>query len=549
MNPSTALARVLVDELVRHGVREAVLAPGSRSAPLAYALHAADAAGLLRLHVRVDERSAGFLALGLAKGSHRPVPVVTTSGTAVANLHPAVLEAHHANVPLVVLSADRPAELRGTGANQVTDQVKVFGGAVEAFVELPAPDVVPDTSGRWRATLSRALHATARGPVHVNVCLRDPLVPDDDGGLPAALDGRPGGAAWSLDLREETHERVTLPLGPRTVVVAGDDAGPPARQLAERAGWPLLAEPSSGSRTGTAPIGTYRLLLGLPELADAVERVVVLGHPTLSRPVTRLLSRADVEVVAVGTGTRPDPGSQVSRVLGAVGVDGPDDPAWRDRWTVADVATRAAMDDVLAAEPSIAPQQLAHEVSAALRPGGLLVVGSSSPVRDLDLTAVSHPVGERRMVMANRGLAGIDGMLSTAIGVALARRSTHALAYVGDLTFLHDTNGLLIGPDEPRPDLRVVVASDDGGSIFAGLEHGAPSRSATFERLFATPTGTDLGAWCAAARVPHERITDLGRLRDVLASPCHGLEVVEVPLDRTRRRDLDARLAACARLA
>ncbi|MDO9379289.1 MAG: 2-succinyl-5-enolpyruvyl-6-hydroxy-3-cyclohexene-1-carboxylic-acid synthase [Nocardioidaceae bacterium] len=549
MNPSTALARVIVDELVRHGVREAVLAPGSRSAPLAYALHAADAAGLLRLHVRVDERSAGFLALGLAKGSHRPVPVVTTSGTAVVNLHPAVLEAHHAGVPLVVLSADRPAELRGTGANQVTDQVKVFGGAVRAYVELPAPDVVPATSGPWRAALSRALQATRLGPVHVDVCLRDPLVPDDDTGLPASLAGRPDGLAWSLDLREEAHERVTLPLGPRTVVVAGDDAGPPARQLAERAGWPLLAEPSSGSRTGTAPIGAYRLLLGLPELADAVERVVVLGHPTLSRPVTRLLSRPDVEVVAVGSGTRPDPGNQVARVLGAAGVDGPDDPAWRDRWATADAATRQAMDEVLSAEPAIAPQVLAHEVSAALRPGGLLVVGSSSPVRDLDLMAVAHPVGERRMVMANRGLAGIDGMVSTAIGVALARRSSHALAYVGDLTFLHDTNGLLLGPHEPRPDLRIVVASDDGGSIFSGLEHGDASRAATFERLFATPTGADLGAWCAAAGVPHERVTDLGRLRDVLASDCHGVEVVEVPLDRSRRRGLDARLAACARLA
>ncbi|WP_130014635.1 2-succinyl-5-enolpyruvyl-6-hydroxy-3-cyclohexene-1-carboxylic-acid synthase, partial [Serinicoccus sediminis] len=220
MHPSTALATVLVDELVRAGVREAVLSPGSRSAPLAYALEEADRTGRLRLHVRIDERSAGFLALGLARGGGAPVPVVTTSGTAVANLHPAVLEAHHSGVPIIVLSADRPAELRGTGANQTTVQPGIFAGAVRWEVDLPAPEAVTAGAGaHWRSTVCRALAAAVstggpgRGPVHLNVSFRDPLAPglapagagggsaDADADADAepgadGLTGRPGGAPW-----------------------------------------------------------------------------------------------------------------------------------------------------------------------------------------------------------------------------------------------------------------------------------------------------------------------------------------------------------------
>ncbi|MGI8954030.1 MAG: 2-succinyl-5-enolpyruvyl-6-hydroxy-3-cyclohexene-1-carboxylic-acid synthase [Nocardioidaceae bacterium] len=548
MNPSTALARVLVDELVRAGTRDAVLAPGSRSAPLALALQAADGRGDLRLHVRVDERSAGFLALGLAKGSHRPVPVFTTSGTAVANLHPAVLEASHAGVPLIVVSADRPAELRGTGANQTTDQVKIFGSAVRSFAEIAAPEQVPASTAAWRSGVSRLLRDAATGPVHLNVCLRDPLVLDtQDSQLDAALLGRPRGAPWSAVEGGLAATAVLLPLGPRTVVIAGDDAGPPARQLAEHAGWPLFAEPSSGSRTGTHPISTYRLLLGVPSLARDVERVLVYGRPTLSRPVIQLLAREDVEVVAVAAGRVTDPAHRVSRVLGAATVAGAGDTDWLERWRCADTATLAAVDGVLAAQEGLPPLTVAREVSAAVPPGGLLVVGSSNPVRDLDLMAIAHPVGERRMVLANRGLAGIDGMVSTAVGAALGRHSSRSLAYVGDLTFLHDTNGLLIGPGEPRPDLTIVVASDDGGSIFASLETGGPVHAAAFERVFATPTGVDLAALCAAHAIAHRVVRDAASLRAALAVAPTGIEVVEAVVDRGGRRALDAELVRAAR--
>src|SRR5690625_2437360 len=397
MNPSTAVARTIVDELVRFGVREAVLAPGSRSAPLAYALHDAHARGHLRLHVRVDERSAGFLALGLTKGSHRPVPVITTSGTAATNVHPAVLEASHVRVPLVVLSADRPAELRNTGSNQTTDQVKLFGDAVARFAEIPALDAPPGDTSDLRSVVARTLGAGSAGPVHLNVCFREPLVPDDGDIAP----GRPAGAPWTTREYRDEPSWTPLPKGPRTVVVDGDDAGPPARLLAQAADWPLFAEPTSGSRTGTHPIGTYRLLLSRAHLADLIERVVVFGHPTLSRPITRLLDRADVEVVVVAP-----PGAPVvrgaSRVVGAV--EHPDAVAdgWLDEWRAADDELREQIDNVLVEQDSLTPYDVARAVSRAVPPEGLLVVGSSNPVRDLDLMALPYPVGERRIGRASR---------------------------------------------------------------------------------------------------------------------------------------------------
>jgi len=547
MNPSTLLARTLVDELVRNGVREAVLAPGARSAPLAMALHDADTQGRLRLHVRVDERSAGFLALGLAKGSHRPVPVVTTSGTAVANLHPAVLEADHAGVPLLVLSADRPATLRGTGANQTTWQSDLFGRAVREALDWPSGA----TDGpAVRATLCRLLQAASGarsrqpGPVHLNVQLVAPLVPDLPHDAASWPHGRDAGRPWLTLDHDPPSPPTRIPLGPRTVVLAGDDAGAAARQLAERTGWPLLAEPSSGSRTGDAPLAAYRLLLGADRLGGAVQRVVVLGHPTLSRPVSRLLARDDVEVVAVATtGRWTDPGHRAVQVAREVIAD--EDPGageWTRAWHEADAAALAAVHRVLAATPGLTPPGVARRVSMAVPPNGLLVVGSSNPVRDLDLMAVAPPVGERRMVMANRGLSGIDGLVSTAVGVALARRPSRAFAYVGDLTLLHDTNGLLIGPDEPRPDLTIVVANDDGGSIFAGLEQGAAEHAGSFERIFGTPTRTDLEHLCAAHAVGHRRVDDEASLQSALATPLAQIEVVEARIDRRDRRALDARI-------
>ncbi|MEP7090177.1 MAG: 2-succinyl-5-enolpyruvyl-6-hydroxy-3-cyclohexene-1-carboxylic-acid synthase, partial [Nocardioidaceae bacterium] len=494
-NASTAMASTLVDELVRCGVRELVLAPGSRSAALAFAAY--DAQDRLRLHTRIDERSAGFLALGLARTSKRPVVVVTTSGTAVANLHPAVLEASHAGVPLVLVTADRPARLRGSNANQTTDQVRIFGGAVRDHADLPAAhpgsgEVERRQVAGWRALAARAA-ATARGrlggrpgPVHLNVQFEEPLTPGTGDGWGIALDGRTEQEPWMAPGRPWRAEPDDLDPVPRTVVVAGDDAGPPARQLAETAGWPLLAEPTSGSRTGASVIRTYRLLLADDELAGRIQRVVVFGHPTLSRPVNRLLARDDVEVVSVtGASGWSDPGLHASRVVHAVTTPPADVDAWGQEWRERDLALSVRLDGLLAGRGVLTPHQVAGAVSAAVPPGGLLFVGASNPVRDLDLMVAPYAVGDRRMLVGNRGLAGIDGSVSSAVGVALGRsHSTRAIALLGDVTFLHDANGLVLGPDEDRPDLTVVVVNDDGGSIFAALEQGSERHGASYDKLF-----------------------------------------------------------------
>ena len=564
-NASAAMSAALVDELVRGGVAHVVLAPGSRSAALAFALHHAATAGRLTLHTRIDERSAAFLALGLATTSRSPVAVVTTSGTAVANLHPAVLEASHRGLPLLVLSADRPAHLRGTQANQTTDQVHIFGTATRLDVDVPPGSPHLDQQAQvasWRALACRALEAARgrgdnpAGPVQLNLQLVEPLVPGTPDGWSAPVDGRADGAPWQEPAARDTTEPSFLEPGPRTVVVAGDDAGPPARILAERNGWPLLAEPTSGSRTGDNAIRTYRLLLGDADLRDRIERVVVCGHPTLSRPVTRLISSPDVEVVAVRNATGyTDPGHRVSRVLAwpvevSTGRDGSTtgDGSWLGDWKRRDAEVSRALDGLLAARDGLTPHEVAGAVAAALPPEGLLFVGASNPVRDLDLMVPRYNVGDRRLVIGNRGLAGIDGCVSTAVGAALGRpRSSRAFALLGDVTFLHDTNGLLLGPEEQRPDLTIVVVNDDGGSIFASLEQGDATYAGSYEKLFGTPHRADLGSLCAATRTSHWKVGSLPELQQALASPNGGIEVVEAVVSRHDRRELDAAIRSLAR--
>jgi 2-succinyl-5-enolpyruvyl-6-hydroxy-3-cyclohexene-1-carboxylate synthase len=535
VNPSTALARVLVDELVRNGVTDAVLSPGSRSAPLAFALHAADQAGRLRLHVRIDERSAAFLALGLAKESGRPVPVVTTSGTAAANLHPAVLEASHAGVPLLILTADRPPELRGSGANQTVDQIKLYGDAVRLFVEVGAPE--PGQTEYGRSLTCRALLAAlgpVPGPVHLNLAFRDPLVPDGTGDL----GGRAGDAPWTTRVLPAPLS-VLDDLPDRTVLVLGDaDAASTAAALALAGvrGWPVVAEPSSGA-AGANVVAAAELVLGVEGWLEAhrPERVLVVGRPTLSRAVGRLVASAPSDVVPL-TGVWS---VSASRVLpGIPSAAGGLDPTWLSRWLAAGAAAQVAVTEALIglSEPVVATEVLAAA-------DGLLVVGSSKPVRDLFLAG--GKAGTR--VLANRGAAGIDGMVSTAVGAALAH-GRHTLALLGDLTFLHDSNGLVIGPDEPRPDLTIVVVNNDGGAIFGLLEQGAPEYAGVFERVFGTPHGVDLGALCAATATPYAVVATVEELRKALAET-GGIRVVEVRTDRHVAVDVDRSLRAAVALA
>lgn len=542
MSVSYACAARVLAQLVAQGVTEVVVCPGSRSAPLALAAHEADARGRLRLHVRVDERSAGFLALGLAKASGRPVAVATTSGTAVGNLLPAVMEAHHAEVPLVVLSADRPAALVGTGANQTTDQVGLFAGFTryEARVTASAPASSWGAQAAMAAVRSLGAGGRGAGPVHLNIEFSEPLVPDGTEETPEVrpLVDRTGGESAP----------VALGAADGTVVVCGDatpERGAAAAALAEAAGVPLVAEPSSNARHGATALACGRLLLG-GDLAAGIRRVVVFGHPTLSRPVNRLLGRDDVDLVVVSPqGLWADPGWRAGLIAASVSLT-PAAPEWLAAWRRADAAASAHVDEVLAdARPEAGPL-LGWDVARAVwtaSAGSPLVVGASQVIRDLDLTPAGPEWPAPAAVHANRGLAGIDGTVSTAVGVALGSGRPTTLV-CGDLTFLHDSNGLAIGAGEPRPDLRVVVLDDRGGSIFTTLEYGASGFAGAFERMFATPTGVDLAALAASYGAAVTTVTSADALGAALAATPTGLEVVVVAVDRERRRELSERIAA-----
>jgi len=528
VNESTTRARLVVDELVRCGVTDAVLCPGSRNAPLAFALHAADAEGRLRLHVRIDERTAGFLALGLALRSGRPVPVCTTSGTAVANLHPAVLEASYAGVPLLVLSADRPPDLIGTGASQTIEQAGLFGGAVRLAVNAG----LSGEPGRLRASVDRLVAAATGappGPAHLNLPFAEPLVPDGAGEIPA---GRADGGPWTRVAPAERRAEQPLPLDPAapTLVIAGHGAPDGVADLPV----PIVAEPASTAWPSAVRTGPW-LLGASPALRPA--QVVVAGRPTLHRPVQRLLADPDVavHVLADPRGLPwPDVAGTV-RAIGTLPALRPD-PAWVDRWRAADAAAADVLDKALDDPAAPGGLRLARELVAALPRGAQLVLGSSNPVRDVALAAV--PRGDL-VVHANRGVAGIDGTVSTAVGAALVHDGP-GYALLGDLTLLHDTTGLVIGPDEPRPDLTIVVLNDDGGGIFTLLEQGAPEHAAAFERVFGTPHGVDLASLCAATGARHARV-EVAELADAL-TPAPGLRVVEVRAGRRELRDGHAAL-------
>ncbi|MGZ4538093.1 MAG: 2-succinyl-5-enolpyruvyl-6-hydroxy-3-cyclohexene-1-carboxylic-acid synthase [Blastococcus sp.] len=549
MNPSTAFARVLVDELVRGGVTDAVLAPGSRSAPVALALAAAEHDGRLRLHVRIDERTAAFLALGLAKASRRPVPVLTTSGTAAAHLHAAVLEADASGVPLLALTADRPPELRGTGANQTIDQVGLYGGAVRWATDVGVPEAGREAAQNryWRSLTAKALlTATGAlsgdpGPVHLNLALREPLLPDDEeAGLGRSWAGRADGAPWTAGVAGDPAATVVPASGRRTIVIAGD--GPRSDDPVGSLGAPLLAEPSSAAWGASVRGGA--LLLGAPDwLAEhRPDRVVVAGRPTLSRTVSALLADPHVRVETVSASPRwadsARNAAHVGRSVAGTQADAHSD--WQTLWRDAGARVGAAVDAVLDASPVLTAARLARDVVAALPSGALLVLGSSTPVRDVDRLAV--PRGDLT-VLANRGVAGIDGTISTAVGAALVHDGP-AFALMGDLTFLHDLTGLLPGDGERLPDLTVVVPDNDGGGIFAQLEPGEERHARDYRRVFGTPHGRDLVAVAQALGWVATAVTSPGELSGALA--LGGPRVVVVRTDQRAEARLAAELREAA---
>lgn len=683
--PSLQAARHIVAALVACGVHQAVLSPGSRCAPLAYALEEAEAAGEVSLRVTLDERSAGFIALGASRahllaGVRRPVAVVTTSGTAVANLHPAVAEADAAGVPLLVLSADRPHELVGTGANQTTEQTCLFGRAPRLVVDLPA-DVTAETgraagpalAGQVRRAVLAAAGALSNdpGPAQVNVRFRPPLapghqlapdpplapghqqgvgaraldrpplVPGPDPGLtgsgldpgatdpgldPGATGSGPGpgapeaasalapstlpatGPTWEVDLvwqaapagcptpqdpghhrhgRDGRDQGALTPQAPG-LVVAGDLPDPRlgalAVELADLLGWPLLAEPTSLARQGGNALPRYAELLARDDgadLAGRARRVVVMGHPGLSRPVTALLGREDLEVTVLAdraqvidvagtagriiavrpgyrtcetlrgggpgapaqTGAGPgqgergasvppqaDAGSLPSAAAAVVHLMGaaPAPATWLTAWRQAAAGLAAASPSPDAHAPLGADAAALAVWRSCTGPGApLLVLGSSTTIRRLDRLA---PVGvPAPTAVANRGLAGIDGTVATAVGLALgARRPVRLL--LGDLAGLHDVMSLGRGRHEQVPDLQVIVCDDAGGAIFAGLEYARVPGAGRFSRLFTTPQTGDLGGLAQALGARVHRPADLADLRRLLTQPVVGTSLVHLRL-------------------
>ncbi|WP_020101267.1 2-succinyl-5-enolpyruvyl-6-hydroxy-3-cyclohexene-1-carboxylic-acid synthase [Mycobacterium sp. 360MFTsu5.1] len=548
MNPSTIQARVVVDELIRGGVRDVVLCPGSRNAPLAFALADADRAGLLRLHVRIDERTAGYLAVGLAVSAGSPVCIAMTSGTAVANLGPAVIEANYARVPLIVLSANRPYELLGTGANQTMEQLGYFGNQVRATISLglaePTADVAA-ANAQWRSATCRVLVAAKgsrsanAGPVQFDIPLREPLVPDSEDGTvdgPAYCpEGRPDGRPWTYTPPVTFDQPLEIDLTPDTVVIAGHGAG----RHENLAHLPTVAEPTAPPADN--PLHPLALSLVRPH------QVIMLGRPTLHRPVSALLADPSVPVYALTTGPRWPDVSGNSQATGTRAItSGTPDPSWLDKCANANARAEHAVRDQLAAYELTTGLHVAAAVADGLQPGDQLVLGASNPVRDAALVGLNaHGISVR----SNRGVAGIDGTVSTAIGAALAHTSGRTVALIGDLTFVHDSSGLLIGPTEPTPKaLTIVVSNDNGGGIFELLEQGDPRFSDVSSRIFGTPHDVDVAALCRAYHVECRQVEADG-LAAALREPFEGMRVLEVKADRSTLRALHASIRAAIKAA
>lgn len=545
-NDATACANTVIDELVRGGVREFVMSPGSRNAPLSFALLEAESAGRLRIHVRIDERSAAFLALGLAKASGTPTALMCTSGTALANFHPAIIEADLSGTPLVVVSANRPQSLWGTGANQTIDQVGIFGPATREVVHLPAAGG-PPANPLWRSRVCRVLAAAAGtdgrpGPVQLDIGFAEPLNPAYHESA-TEFAGRANGEPWTAVIAAPRIEGEISPPR-RTLVFVGETSkslAVSAVSSACEAGFPVHVEAGtslSAAQRGCLDAGAW--LLANEEFLDDYrpDHVVIVGRPTLTRSIGKLISRPRVGLSVISDhGEWSDPAGKASTtlVIGAVRITGTVDTQFATAWREADRRATAAVRTLDADGLD------AGEVAAVVTRAGadVLVVASSNPIRDVDLRAQRRAVN----LVVNRGAAGIDGLVSTAVGVALSLSDARTpapqaktVALLGDLALLHDSNGLVIGPDEPRPRLTIVVANNDGGAIFASLEQGAAEYAGQFERIFGTPHGVDIQSLCAATGTAYVEAKEASELAALLVENPAGIRVVEVKLDRADER-------------
>ena len=512
INPSTLLARVIVRQIIEAGVTDVVISPGSRNAPLSLAFHQASTKGLITLHVRIDERTAAFFALGIAKASGRPVPIVCTSGTAVANYHPAVLEASHTNTPLLVLTADRPASLRRTGANQTTEQARIFGKAVRYFADVSG-SVYP---------MELPFHSLQSGPVHLNIQFEEPLVGDKSDN-------------WLNDLvitTPKVFDRKTpgtfYTKSTRGVLVIGHDRGglsaEAVKDFADTLGWPVIAE---DPLTFNKAISHASVFLTSQTIADDVapDTVVVIGRTTLSRSINAFIKLARKEIVIdprIATVDGDRMADQKFTQLPAVEVV-PVDADYAEKWKKYSLRAQKLVGDIT----TWSEQLIAREIGAGIPTGTSLFISSSRPIRDLEGFAVARAGVE---TFANRGLAGIDGNISTALGIASQRKET--IAVLGDVGFLHDLTGLIHKEDI---NLKILVINNDGGGIFSTLaQRGVDG----FEDVFGTPHGLDIAAIASSMGISAKTINSQAQLIAELSEPVTGLSVVVINVpDREANAD------------
>jgi 2-succinyl-5-enolpyruvyl-6-hydroxy-3-cyclohexene-1-carboxylate synthase len=571
-NRNTALASAFVEELARSGLRQAVVCPGSRSTPIALAL-ARDPR--IEVSVVVDERSAGFFALGAAQAGGQPVAVLTTSGTAAANLHPAVCEADESGIPLIALTADRPPELRAVGAGQTIDQLKLYGEAVRWFCEVGTHEA--DDAGllHLRQTACRAVEAARvprPGPVHVNLSWRDPLGPEpsDDVTAGSALaregrDSRPLTASASppppvadvlVEMIGEHLER-----NGHGLIVCGRQPDPalaePIAALASAAGYPLLAEPTSQLRCGahdrSLVVSGYDAIARARPDALTPDLILRFGELPTSKALRQWLaalpncpqlvidsrfgwSEPTRQAAAM---VRADPAALAAALARSVETSADDE--WVGAWRTADAAAEdAAARELAGAELS---EPAVHRALGDLYADGEIVyTASSMPIRDQEVFL--RPGAASARFLANRGANGIDGLISSGIGAAVA---TGAPAWIvtGDLGLHHDSNGLAALRHAAAP-VRIVVLNNDGGGIFEHLPQASQLERNEFEQILATPLGYDVAALAAAYGVPHRRIESVSDLREATSA---GTAVIEARIDRVANVALRNRLTEAATAA
>ena len=512
VNISTSLARVVVRQIIEAGITDVVISPGSRNAPLSLAFFEASQEGLIKIHVRIDERTAAFFALGIIKSTGRPVPVVCTSGTAVANYHPAVLEASHTNAPLMVLTADRPAMLRKTGANQTTEQARIFGKAVRYFADIDGP-VYP---------MELPLDSLRTGPIHLNLQFDEPLLSDNSSDWLSQISVAP------KEFVPRTKPGTLRLVGARGVVVVGHDRGgltvDEVTQFTKILGWPVIAEDPLSFPDAIAHASIF---LTSPEIRSTLipQSVLVIGRTTLSRSINAFIKSSPITYVVDQRLATVDSDRQADRRFTELpdlqGVIQSDE--WIAKWNK--VSERA--QKLIGSLDGWSEAVIARTIAATIPNGTALFVSSSRPIRDLE--GFAHPRGGV-YTYANRGLAGIDGNISTALGVAYGHKAT--IAVLGDLSFLHDLTGLV---NKESINCRFIVINNDGGGIFSTL----PQRGVKgFETVFGTPHGLNPAAIAQAMGVDAKEIRSLKELEAEIKAPISGVSVVvcDVP-DRESNAD------------